>query len=184
MMDHLAGRHRTIERPMGSQGSHRRRDVGPGYRSVHDCGSRRFRVVVARKRPARGRHRDGVSVPARGGIRRRRPYLSCAVAQRLPFLARPGLCHRGAHRRSARRDCGFAWTIAAIGLLTFISDLIVAALMKKSNPDDRPTSVFSPTIEKAYGMGEGLQAKAALITDCAGLRVSILAAVGACAPSR
>ena len=64
---------------------------------------RRFRMVAARKRAARGRHRNGLSLPARSGIRRRRSDLACPSAQRLSVLARSRICHRSADRRAARR---------------------------------------------------------------------------------
>jgi MFS family permease len=44
-------------------------DVGAGGRAVRDCRARWLRMVVFRKRPARGWHRDGLSVSACSGIR-------------------------------------------------------------------------------------------------------------------
>jgi MFS family permease len=58
---------------------------------------------------------------------------------------------------------GFAWTIAAIGLLTFISGVVVAALMRDSHVTSR-RSVLSAH-EKENGMSEGLLVNAVALRN-------------------
>ena len=60
------------------------------------------------------------------------PTLAGALAQRLPFLARPRLRDRRALRRHHRRpSSGLAWAIGSIAALTFLSGVIVALLMRE-----------------------------------------------------
>ena len=70
----------------------------------------RIRLVAGSEPAARSRHGDGLSEPDRCSVRCLAPVMARAFAQRLPFLARPGLRDRGAlgrhHRRPVRPRLG------------------------------------------------------------------------------
>lgn len=99
-------RHRTTQRPLGTQGADRGGHVGAGRRLAGDRSDGSVRVVAARQHPARRWHRDGLSEPDRRGVGCFASFLARPLAQRLPFLARPRLRHRraigGADRRYLR----------------------------------------------------------------------------------
>ncbi len=94
----------------GRKGLNRRRHVGAGCRPASHRGDTAVRMVARRQRPARPRHRYGVSKPHRRRLRCLASGLARAIPQRLPVLARSRLRHRrpfrGTHRRSLRAFLG------------------------------------------------------------------------------
>jgi MFS family permease len=128
----LKGGDRAAQRPVGPQGADRHGHVGAGGGFIHGCRLRRLRLVAARQRAPRARHCDGLSVPARGGGGdAAHPSWRARSLSVYRFWRDLGYAIGALAAGVLAAIVGFSWTIAAIAALTFVSGVVVAALMQE-----------------------------------------------------